>query len=133
MIGLDPVPQFPLGEIVVTPGAAMRLDPRDVQASIARHTVGDWGELESEDMVKGLHKSIDSQIELARDLEVDHAIALMESGKAKFVRRMTGTTLDSIRCRRTMPGPTEDNWSMSPTKSRLALTSSWIAGRAGLR
>jgi hypothetical protein len=36
-------------------------------------------------MLKGLHKSMDSQIELARDLEVDHALALMESGKAKFV------------------------------------------------
>ena len=36
-------------------------------------------------MLKGLHKSIDSQIELARDLEVDHALALLESGKAKFI------------------------------------------------
>jgi len=54
MISLDPVPgpafaKFELGEIVVTPGAALRLDPKDVQNSIARHTRGDWGELEPDD------------------------------------------------------------------------------------
>ena len=49
MIGLDPVSQFPLGEVVVTPGAALRLDPKDVQTGIARHTRGDWGELEPDE------------------------------------------------------------------------------------
>ena len=36
-------------------------------------------------MLKGLHKSIDNQMELARDLEVDHALALLESGQAKLI------------------------------------------------
>ena len=49
MISLDSVPQFPLGEVVVTPGAALGLDPKDVQTSIARHTRGDWGELEPDE------------------------------------------------------------------------------------
>ena len=54
MISLDPVPgpsiaKFELGEIVGTPGAALRLDPKDVQRSIASHSCGDWGELEPEE------------------------------------------------------------------------------------
>lgn len=36
-------------------------------------------------VLKGLHKSIDEQIELARDAEVEQALALLEAGKAKFV------------------------------------------------
>lgn len=31
-----------------------------------------------------LHKSIDNQIEQARDLEVEHALALYKSGKAEL-------------------------------------------------
>jgi hypothetical protein len=36
-------------------------------------------------VLKGLHKSIDEQIELARDIEAECAIALLESGKAKLI------------------------------------------------
>lgn len=36
-------------------------------------------------VLKGLHKSIDEQIDLARDAEVEQALALVETGKAKFV------------------------------------------------
>jgi hypothetical protein len=36
-------------------------------------------------VLKGLHRSIDEQMELARDAEVEHALAMMEAGKAKFV------------------------------------------------
>ena len=36
-------------------------------------------------MLKGLRRTIDGQIELARNLEVDHALALIESGQAKFI------------------------------------------------
>ena len=36
-------------------------------------------------VLKGLNKSIDEQIELARDIEVEHAIALLESGKGKLI------------------------------------------------
>ena len=36
-------------------------------------------------ILKGLNKSIDEQIDLARDIEVEHAIALLESGKANLI------------------------------------------------
>jgi hypothetical protein len=36
-------------------------------------------------VLKGLHKSIDEQIEMARDAEVEQALALLEAGKAKFI------------------------------------------------
>ena len=56
MISLDPVPQFPLGapgftlgQVVVTPGAACKLNPVDIQSAIGRHARGDWGDLEPAD------------------------------------------------------------------------------------
>ena len=36
-------------------------------------------------ILKGLNKSIDEQIDMARDIEVEHAIALLESGKANLI------------------------------------------------
>lgn len=36
----------------------------------------------AERVLKGLHKRIDENIERARDLEVEHALALYKSGKA---------------------------------------------------
>ena len=49
MIGIDPVPLFPLGETTVTPGAARRLDMGQVKLAIARHASGDRGEMEADD------------------------------------------------------------------------------------
>lgn len=41
--------QFPLGQLLITPGALNTLDPRDVHGSIKRHACGDWGEVCEED------------------------------------------------------------------------------------
>jgi hypothetical protein len=48
-IGIDPVPRFPLGEMIITPGVASKLGMVDVKLAIAKHASGDWGELEAED------------------------------------------------------------------------------------
>ncbi len=37
--------QFPLGRTVITRGALDALDEADVRAGIARHAIGDWGDL----------------------------------------------------------------------------------------
>src|ERR1035437_5691008 len=55
-------------------------------------------------------------------------IRLCAACRNTSARRTTGTTLLSITCCSTMPGPTDGNWSMSPTKSRLA-----FGGRARSR
>ena len=46
-----PQPRFSLGQIVATPGALELLQQaeRDPAEFIARHIVGDWGDLEDED------------------------------------------------------------------------------------
>ena len=40
---------FPLGQLVITPGALDGLHPADVYESMLRHTRGDWGECCAED------------------------------------------------------------------------------------
>jgi hypothetical protein len=37
--------RFPLGLIVATPGVMRTLTPEDIAAALARHGLGDWGEL----------------------------------------------------------------------------------------
>lgn len=37
--------KFPLGELVITSNAQAQLEPDAVQAAIARHVAGDWGEV----------------------------------------------------------------------------------------
>ena len=41
--------RFPLGRTVITRGALDALDDADVRAGIARHAIGDWGDLCPED------------------------------------------------------------------------------------
>jgi hypothetical protein len=41
--------KFPLGAIVITANAQSQLDPVDVEQGLARHALGDWGELCQED------------------------------------------------------------------------------------
>lgn len=41
--------RFPLGELVITSNAAIRLSPTDVSAAIARHANADWGEVDEHD------------------------------------------------------------------------------------
>jgi len=46
-----PKPRFPLGQVVATPGALEILEQteRDPAEFLARHVVGDWGDLDDED------------------------------------------------------------------------------------
>ena len=41
--------RFPLGRTVITQGALDALDEADVRTGIARHAIGDWGDLCPED------------------------------------------------------------------------------------
>jgi hypothetical protein len=41
--------QFPLGQIVITANARDTLPPADVLQALARHSTGDWGEVDEED------------------------------------------------------------------------------------
>ena len=42
--------RFPLGQLVITPGALERLSAGEIQQSLNRHVRGDWGELPEEDV-----------------------------------------------------------------------------------
>jgi hypothetical protein len=42
-------PLFPLGQIVATPNALAQITQADIMTALLRHTVGDWGELDTED------------------------------------------------------------------------------------
>ena len=49
MIALDRGPRFPLGETVITPGAAAKLPLPDIESALRRHARGDWGEMDTGD------------------------------------------------------------------------------------
>jgi len=42
-------PQFPLGQVVITPNALNTLSETDVRTALHRHVRGDWGDVCSED------------------------------------------------------------------------------------
>jgi hypothetical protein len=42
-------PKFPLGRIVITAAAQATLHSEDVPLALARHTGGDWGDLDAPD------------------------------------------------------------------------------------
>jgi hypothetical protein len=41
--------RFPLGQLVITRGAAGRLTPGEIADGIVRHVRGDWGDISPED------------------------------------------------------------------------------------
>ena len=41
--------KFPLGQTVITRNAMDQVDSADVQAALARHANGDWGDVDKED------------------------------------------------------------------------------------
>lgn len=41
--------KFPLGRLVITPGALETLSPETPMQALARHVTGDWGELDRHD------------------------------------------------------------------------------------
>jgi hypothetical protein len=44
------VSKFPLGDVVITRNASDALHPEDVKSCLARHSSGDWGELDKHDL-----------------------------------------------------------------------------------
>lgn len=40
---------FPLGQVVITPSAMDAIPPPEVQAALARHAAGDWGDIGEDD------------------------------------------------------------------------------------
>ena len=42
-------PSLPLGQIVATPNALAHITQADITVALARHVVGDWGDLGAED------------------------------------------------------------------------------------
>ena len=42
-------PKFPLGQVVITPGALNVLTANDVRSALQRHSTGDWGDVDQGD------------------------------------------------------------------------------------
>jgi hypothetical protein len=42
--------RFSLGQLFATPGVLAEVSPTDISAALARHSMGDWGELSQEDI-----------------------------------------------------------------------------------
>ncbi len=61
----DPEPRFPLGQILATPGALEAFSQAEQLPDefLARHQVGDWGELEDEDKEEN-EFSVDRQLRI---------------------------------------------------------------------
>lgn len=49
MIALAHGGRFPLGEVTITPNAAAKIPPAEVESALRRHARGDWGELDPGD------------------------------------------------------------------------------------
>ena len=43
---------FPTGKVVITPNAQTNLPPYEVLECLFRHTLGDWGDLDDEDVAE---------------------------------------------------------------------------------
>lgn len=48
MVAFDSGLKLSLGQVVITPGAALKLPLDDITAAIQKHARGDWGELDFE-------------------------------------------------------------------------------------
>jgi hypothetical protein len=49
LVAFDSGLKLSLGEVVITPGAALRVSAEDISAAIQKQARGDWGELDFED------------------------------------------------------------------------------------
>ena len=73
-------PSFPLGQIVATPNALAQITEADITSAMARHVIGDWGDLDDED------KQVNNQAlaEGSRILSAYHAASGTKFGRARF-------------------------------------------------
>ena len=46
----SPIRKFQLGQLKITPNALEHLSPPELQLSLTRHVLGDWGELDADDI-----------------------------------------------------------------------------------
>lgn len=46
---MNTITKFPLGHVVMTPGAADSLSPQEMSFALQRHLSTDWGELDADD------------------------------------------------------------------------------------
>lgn len=46
---------FPLGQIVVTPGALMQIEPQEIFDAVRRHSLADWGNVCEDDKLSNDH------------------------------------------------------------------------------
>lgn len=44
--------RFPLGQLFATPGVLAEVSTTDISSTLARHAMGDWGDLGQEDVEK---------------------------------------------------------------------------------
>ncbi|MCI0534446.1 MAG: DUF6166 domain-containing protein [Verrucomicrobiales bacterium] len=47
--------RFPIGRLLITPGALDVLTPAEVQAALSRHVRGDWGDVDAADRISNDH------------------------------------------------------------------------------
>jgi hypothetical protein len=47
--------RFPLGQLVITANASLRLSSEEVMTALRRHASGDWGDLCAEDTLANYH------------------------------------------------------------------------------
>ncbi len=44
---MEPAPLFPLGQVLITPGAEALLTPKDIERALHRHQHGDYGDIDA--------------------------------------------------------------------------------------
>jgi hypothetical protein len=49
--------RFPIGRLLITPGALEVLTPAEVQAALSRHVRGDWGDVDAADRISNTMRS----------------------------------------------------------------------------
>lgn len=46
---METAPRFPLGEVLITPGAEALLTPHEIETALHRHQHGDYGDIDEAD------------------------------------------------------------------------------------
>lgn len=51
--------RFPLGQLFATPGVLAEVPAEEISSALARHSIGDWGDLDREDIDENNRAVID--------------------------------------------------------------------------